>query len=222
MPFQLDPVQARVLGALLEKELATPEYYPLSLNALVNACNQKTNREPVMTLDESAVSQALERLRADKLALILTGRDHRVPKHAHRLYETLNAGTREAALLCVLLLRGPQTGGELRARTQSLHNFEDLDSVQSTLNKLMEREPEPLVARLPRQAGTKEPRYAHLLSGAPLSDAMDLPDAPASVAAPASASGGDRIASLEREVESLRDEIAALRRQFGDFLKQFE
>ena len=162
MDLQLDAVEARVLGALLEKEIATPEYYPLSLNALVNACNQKSNREPVVSYDDDTVETALDTLRAKGLALRSSGRDSRVPKHAQRFTETFNLGRREAAVMCVLLLRGPQTTGELRGRTERLYTFDDLEAVESTLHRLGEME---FVKQLPRQAGFKEPRWAHLLSG---------------------------------------------------------
>src|SRR3954464_1261224 len=162
MDFQLDAVEARVLGALLEKEIATPEYYPLSLNALVNACNQKSNREPVVSYDEDTVEVALEGLRTKGLALGGTGRDSRVPKHAQRFTERFNFGRREAAVLCVLLLRGPQTTGELRGRSERLYTFDDLEAVESTLHRLSEM---GFTKQLPRQPGTKEPRWAHLLAG---------------------------------------------------------
>ena len=210
MPFDLDAVDASVLGALIEKEMSTPDYYPMSLNALTNACNQKTNRDPVLSLDQPAAERALERLRARKLALSRTG-DSRVPKHAHRASETLNLGNPDLVVLCVLLLRGPQTVGELRSRTQNLRAFDDLDAVESCLRRLMERQPEPLVKKLPRQAGMKESRYVHLLCG-------DV-EAVEPAAAP---ERRDRIAELEATVESLTRELRDLRQQFADFRKQFE
>src|ERR1700683_54398 len=175
MGIQLDDVEVRVLGALMEKEVATPEYYPLSLNALVNACNQKSNREPVVAYDEDTVETALDGLRAKGLAVRISGQDMRVPKHAHRLSEVINLGRREAAVLCVLMLRGPQTTGELRGRTERLYQFDDLEAVDACLARLMEWEPEPLVARLPRQVGYKEVRYAHLLSGEPVAISAPVP-----------------------------------------------
>jgi hypothetical protein len=205
---ELDSVEARVLGCLMEKEAATPEYYPLSLNALTNACNQKTNRDPVVSYDDGAVEDALERLRGKGLVLRITGREVRVPKYAHRMTEAFNLGRRESAVLCVLLLRGPQTAGELRQRTASMHAFDDLESVESTLNRLAELEPEPLVKRLERRPGFKEPRHAHLLSGnveetaAPAATAMAEPRR-------------DRVAELEARVD-------ALERAFADFRRQFE
>ncbi len=162
--MNLTPMEARVLGSLVEKDITTPDYYPLSLNALVNACNQKNNREPVMTLDEDAVREALSGLQSQRLAGPASGADSRVTKYEHRLQEVYNFTRGEIAVLCVLLLRGPQTPGELRGRTERMHRFEDLDQVQAALQRLMQREP-PLAALLPRQPGTKEARYAHLMSG---------------------------------------------------------
>ena len=219
MGIQLDDVEARVLGALMEKEVSTPEYYPLSLNALVNACNQKSNREPVVSYDEDTVETALAGLRAKGLAVRLSGHDMRVPKHSHRLSEVINLGRREAAVLCVLMLRGPQTAGELRSRTERLYQFDDLEAVDACLTRLMEWEPEPLVARLPRQVGYKEVRYAHLLSGEP-------PAAPVAAAAPSSPAArenrDDTIARLQATVDRLEEEVAELKRQFGEFKRQFE
>src|SRR3954467_4278676 len=160
----LTPIETRVLGALIEKDITTPDYYPLSLNALVNACNQKSNREPIMNLDEEAVRHALYSLQVKGFAGPAGGADSRVNKYERRLQEVLNLNRRETAVLCVLLLRGPQTPGELRGRTERLHRFEDLDEVQAPLQRLIEHDP-PLAAMLPRQPGTKESRYAHLLSG---------------------------------------------------------
>jgi uncharacterized protein YceH (UPF0502 family) len=160
----LSDIEARVLGALVEKDVTTPDYYPLSLNALVNACNQKSNRDPVMNLDEERVRQAIRGLEKHALAGPADSFDGRVTKYEHRLQEAYNFDRRETAILCVLLLRGPQTPGELRSRSERMHSFDDLSEVESTLQRLMKREP-PLVKILPRQPGTKEARYAHLLSG---------------------------------------------------------
>lgn len=216
MSLQLHSVEVRVLGSLVEKDLATPEYYPLSLNALKNACNQKNNRDPLMNLDEEIVEKALASLRDKKLALMLTGGEHRVPKYAHRISETLNLDNRALAILGVLMLRGPQTLGELRSRTQSLHNFDDLEAVESSLHRLMEREPEPLAKQLPRQSGLKEPRYAHLLSG-------DIAVAEAEAPQPAVLrSDRDRIAALEAEIASLKAEVVDIRRELSEFRRQFE
>jgi len=209
MDWQLDAAEARVLGALLEKEIATPEYYPLSLNALLNACNQKTNREPVVAYDESTVEGALEGLRGKGLATRLTGRDIRVPKHAQRFTEQFNLGRREAALMCLLLVRGPQTVGELRGRSDRLFQFDDLEAVETTLHHLSEL---GMVVRLTRYAGSREARWAHLLAGQP--DAGAEEGQVASVPA-AQLPVADRIAALERE-------LAALRLEFDEFRQRFE
>src|SRR3954447_3525626 len=207
MDFQLDAVEARVLGALLEKEIATPEYYPMSLNALVNACNQKSNREPVVQYDEDTVDVALEILRNKGLALRSTGRDSRVPKHAQRFTEEYNLGRREAAVICVLLLRGPQTTGELRGRTERLYTFDDLEAVEGTLHRLGEM---GFTKQLPRQPGTKEPRWAHLLCGE-----VEVAES-AAAAAPIERgpTDRDRIARLETELAQLRSEFEDFRRRF--------
>jgi hypothetical protein len=213
MGIELDDVEVRVLGALMEKEVATPEYYPLSLNALVNACNQKSNREPVVSYEEDTVETALDGLRTKGLAARISGHDMRVPKHAHRLSEVINLGRREAAVLCVLMLRGPQTAGELRGRTERLYPFDDLEAVDACLTRLMEWQPDPLVARLPRQVGYKEVRYAHLLAGEP----------PATASAPnVRETRDDPVAGLQARVDRLQGEVADLKRQFADFKKQFE
>ncbi|MGA9055464.1 MAG: YceH family protein [Terriglobia bacterium] len=214
---KLHEIEVRVLGSLAEKEITTPDYYPLSLNALINACNQKSNRDPVMALDERVVTQALDSLNEKSLAGQVTSADSRVPKYAHRLQEVFNFDRREMAVLCVLLLRGPQTPGELRGRAERMYQFDDLEVVESALRHLMEREP-PLVKKLARQPGTKESRYAHLLAG-------DVEGWIAPAEAHAVAATGDqdeqRITRLETEVQSLRTEIADLRQQLEDFRKQF-
>src|SRR6201997_2442300 len=197
----LNAVEARVLGVLVEKEITTPEYYPLSLNALVNACNQKNNREPVMHLDEDEVRQALHRLEDNQLAGPRRGSDSRVAKYEHHLQEVFNFTRGEIAVMCVLLLRGPQTPGELRGRTERMHRFEELSDVQSTLQRLMQRE-SPLVMVLPRQPGTKEARYAHLLSG------EVIEARPVETSLP-----GRGTVHLEAEVAALRQEVAQLREQ---------
>jgi len=213
----LTDVEARVLGSLIEKDVTTPDYYPLSLNALVNACNQKSNREPVMNLDEDGVRQALRTLDKNGLAGPADSFDGRVTKYEHRLQEAYNFDRRETAILCVLLLRGPQTPGELRSRSERMHSFDDLSEVESTLQRLMKREP-PLVKILPRQPGTKEARYAHLLSG----DVEAIqPEAKAEMP-PNNSGDEDRIAHLEHQVSQLQNEIADLKREFSAFQKQFE
>src|SRR5580658_3039751 len=218
----LSDVEVRVLGALIEKDITTPDYYPLSLNALVNACNQKNNRDPVMTLDEDAARAALESLQKHRLAGPASGADGRVTKYEHRLQEVFNFDRRETAVLCVLLLRGAQTPGELRGRAERMYHFDDLSDVQVALQKLMSREP-ALVKVLPRQPGTKEARYVHLLSGgqgaavaqeAPTAGAEGKAEAEAlahgSVRRATGRVGGDseRITQLESEVATLRQELA--------------
>ena len=218
MNYSLSDVEARVLGALVEKEITTPEYYPLSLNALINACNQKSNREPVMNLDEDAVRSAIRSLNDQGLTRFASTADSRVGKHEHRLNETFNFHRHEIALLCVLLLRGPQTPGELRTRTERMYAFEDLESVQNALNLLAKREP-PLVKVLPRQPGTKESRYAHLLSRVEETTALAQANGDCPVSA---AAKNDRIAVLEEEIGELRTDVAELKEQFARFRKQFE
>ena len=209
--------EVRVLGALIEKDNTTPEYYPLSLNALVNACNQKSNRDPVMQLNENAVRDALSGLQEHRLAGPAGGADSRVTKYEHRTQEVFNFTRGEVALLCVLLLRGPQTPGELRGRTERMHHFETLDDVQSALQKLMQRQP-PLAKVLPRQPGTKESRYVHLLAGDVA--AAEIPQMTA--AASQDSGDGQRMARLEEEVGALRREVAELRDQLERFRRQFE
>jgi len=216
----LDQIETRVLGALVEKELTTPEYYPLSLNALVNACNQKSNRDPVMNLDEDAVREAMRSLDKKGLAGAADNMVSRVTKYEHRLQEAYNFTRHETAILAELLLRGPQTPGELRSRAERMHKFDDLGIVQSTLQRLMKREP-PLVKLLARQPGMKEARYAHLLSGGVQAAETDTESAPG-VASTSSTAGGDRMARLENQVENLESEIANLKQQFAAFRKQFE
>lgn len=208
-PIHLTAAQARVLGALMEKEATTPEYYPLSSNALVNACNQRSNREPVMSLDEEDVRQALHGLEDKQLAGRARSAEGRVTKYEHWLGEAFNFTRAEGALMCVLLLRGPQTPGELRGRTERIHPFTEIAEVLVGLEKLMQREP-PLVAILPRQPGTKESRYAHLLSG-PVDTLVLL--AAEAASAHDSASRDERIAQLEAAVDELRQEVAALRQK---------
>ena len=215
----LSDVEVRVLGALIEKDVTTPDYYPLSLNALVNACNQKNNRDPVMALGEDAVQAALDSLQAQRLAGPASGADSRVTKYEHRLQEVFNFDRREIAILCVLLLRGAQTPGELRGRTERMYRFEELEDVAATLERLGQREP-ALVAVLPRQPGTKESRYMHLLSGA-----VESAETAASVgqsSATVGSGSSDRIGRLEDEVLVLRKELTEVQRRLEEFRKQFE
>ncbi|HZO53284.1 MAG TPA: YceH family protein [Bryobacteraceae bacterium] len=205
----LDEIEARVLGCLIEKDLTTPDYYPLSLNALVNACNQKSNREPATNYDEQTVLDAIDRLRHKSLATVTTGSEHRVPKYGHRAYETLDLGRREIAVLTPMLLRGAQTLNELKVRTERMYSFDDTDAVLSAIHKLAAHEGGPFAVELPRQTGMRETRYTHLFFGEPA-----MPPAahePAGVPAPRE----DRLAKLEAEVE-------ALKAQFAEFRKQFE
>jgi hypothetical protein len=228
MAFQLTDIEARVLGALVEKEITTPEYYPLSLNALVNACNQKSNRDPVMSLDEDAVRLALRSL-SDQYLTRSAGTDSRVPKYEHRLSDMFNFHRHEIAVLCVMLLRGPQTPGELRTRTDRMYSFEDLDSVHSALNLLMKREP-PLVALLPRQPGTKESRYANLFSGKAVPGSQSVSAEGDQESSRSTSSGpanrntdqSAKIAALESQITILQSELADLKAQFAAFQKQFQ
>jgi uncharacterized protein len=217
----LNDAEVRVLGSLIEKQLTTPEYYPLTLNALTHACNQISNRDPVVAYDEKTVARALESLREKNLAYIFYGSESRVPKYKHVVPEVLHLTPPQVAVMCVLMLRGPQTVGELRGRTTRLHEFKELAEVEATLEELTTRDAPPLVARLPKLPGRKESRYAHLLAG--------MVEVEAEAAAPRMEAAtrevraeNERIASLEATVETLRGEVAELRQQFDDFKKQFE
>lgn len=221
MTLQLSETEVRVLGALVEKEITTPEYYPLSLNALVNACNQKSNRDPVMNLEEDAVRQALRSL-TEQALVRSAGGDSRVAKFEHRLSELYNFHRHEIAVLCVLLLRGPQTPGELRTRAERMYAFADLEAVHSALHHLMRREP-PLAKVLPRQPGTKESRYMHLFSGDSAPAAAVEPERDTEGhSARTDSRDGQRIAQLESEIVELRRELETLREQFAAFQKQFQ
>ncbi len=208
----LTDIETRVLGALVEKQVTTPEYYPLTLNALTLACNQKNNRHPVTAYTENEVAQAVESLREKNLAYVFYGSTSRVPKYKHVMPEVLHLNAAETALMCVLMLRGPQTPGELRGNASRLHEFAGLDEVEETLSGLISHEPDPLVARLPRQAGQKEARFAHLLSG----------DVPLEAPAPAAVERVSSRQSLEQKVDALAAEVEKLRLQFEEFKKQFE
>jgi uncharacterized protein len=228
MPFHLTDIEARALGALIEKDITTPDYYPLSLNALVNACNQKNNRDPVMNLDNASVRQALTTLQEKRMAGPAGGADSRVPKFEHRLQEVFNFDRREVAIVCVLLLRGAQTPGELRGRTDRMYRFEALDDVVSTLDRLAQREP-PLVCMLARQPGTKEYRYMHLFSGEPLEPTVsratleqESSAASSTTPAPSATPPALRLARLEEEVATLRAELSEVQQQLAAFRKQFE
>jgi uncharacterized protein len=214
-PIKLSVAEARALGALIEKEITTPDYYPLTLNALINACNQRSNREPVMDLDEDDTRQALHGLENKGLAGRARSADGRVTKYEHWLGEAFNFSRAETALICVLLLRGPQTPGELRGRTERMHRFEEISEVLAGLQKLKERDPS-LVAVLPRQPGMKEARYAHLLSGPVESTQMLISAASAPNIATTTPEQDDRIAKLETTVAELQREVAALREKIDN------
>jgi uncharacterized protein YceH (UPF0502 family) len=199
----LDPVEVRVLGSLIEKEATTPEYYPLSLNALVNACNQKSNRDPVVDYEADTVENAIERLRHKGFAFIITG-NGRVVKYSQRISETLNLGRRELGVLCTLLLRGPQTLGEIKDRSERMFSFVDLSETESVLQKLGDWQGHELVRKLPRLAGQKEPRYAHLLAGEPSAEVSPPPTA-------TTATG--TVAQLQQELTELRSEFEDVRRR---------
>jgi uncharacterized protein YceH (UPF0502 family) len=217
----LSAPEVRVLGSLIEKQITTPDYYPLTLNALTNACNQLTNREPVVAYDEQTIVRALDGLRDKRLATLFTGAESRVAKYKHTLTDRLLLTPAEIALLTVLMLRGPQTVGELRTRAERLFTFDNLPEVEVALSALATREAQPLAAKLPRQPGTKESRYAHLLSG-PVETASaekSISPEPATVAARAE---NERIVALENEVAALRGELSDLKANFAEFRKQFD
>jgi len=220
MPLSLTAVEARVLGSLIEKEITTPEYYPLSLNALSNACNQKSNREPAMQLEEGEIRKALNHLESQSLVRSIA--ESRATKFAHRLQDVFNFYRPEVAIICELLLRGPQTPGELRTRASRMHPFEDLESVHSALQRLGKREPS-LVTVLPRQPGTKEARYAHLLGEtSPLAAGKPASTEETPEERSSAASDSGEILALREEVAQLRGEVASLQQQFAAFRKQFE
>lgn len=219
MPEKLNEVEARVLGALVEKQLTTPEYYPMTLNALVNACNQKTSRDPVTNYDETTVTQCLDALRDRNLVYVFYGSTSRVPKYKHMLPSVFELDPAQTAVIDVMLLRGPQTLGELRTRTERLFDFQNLGEVQEALDNLMRRD-DPLVVKLPVQPGQKEARFAHLLSGEIDLEALAV----AQASRPARGGGADaeRVEKLEAEVANLREEIESLKATFEEFRKQFE
>jgi uncharacterized protein YceH (UPF0502 family) len=217
----LDEVEVRVLGALVEKQITTPEYYPLTLNALVLACNQKSNRNPVVAYDEETVNRAIEALRNKNLVYVFYGSTSRVPKYKHMMEEVFELSPRELALMCVLMLRGPQTLGELRGRTDRLYDFKGLDEVEEAMRLLSNKEPQALALKLPRQSGQKEVRYAHLLSG---EVSIDYTPEPAGTGTDDHGrhARSDRVKELEQEVETLKSEVNRLRQEFEEFKKQFD
>ena len=213
----LTDIETRVLGSLIEKQVTTPEYYPLTLNALTLACNQKNNRHPVTSYTESQVADAVESLREKNLAYVYYGSTSRVPKYKHVMPEVMHLNHAETALMCVLMLRGAQTVGELRGSASRLHDFSSLEEVEETLNGLISREPEPLVARLPRQPGQKEGRFAHLLSGE-----IDVEALAVETERTPRRSGSEQVEQLEQRVDALTAEVERLKEQFEQFRKQFE
>jgi uncharacterized protein YceH (UPF0502 family) len=219
MPTILTDIEARILGSLVEKQVTTPEYYPLTLNALTLACNQKNNRHPVTSYSDDQVAQALETLREKNLAYVFYGSTSRVPKYKHVMPEVMHLSHPEVAIMCVLMLRGAQTPGELRGNASRLHEFNGLDEIEQTLNALISRD-EPLVVRLPRQPGQKEMRFAHLLSGELDLEAI-VPEAERP-SATTRRSSGEQMERLEQKVDSLTNEVERLRLQFEEFRKQFD
>lgn len=219
METTLNDIEVRILGCLIEKELTTPEYYPLSLNALTNACNQKSNREPVLNLAEEDVVRALDALRF-KQYIVVSADSGRVPKYRHLLAEKMGLLPMELAIMCELLVRGPQTVGELRTRSERMQPFQDLAVVEEVLRELMERE-QPLVTRLTRQPGRKEPRYAHLLAGEP-ETSSEGHSAPPEASRLRVMADNERLSKLEQEIAALRTEVADLRRIMLEFKEQFD
>lgn len=219
MPTILTPTEVRVLGSLIEKQITTPEYYPLTLNALTLACNQKNNRNPVTALTEAEVEQALDSLREKNLAYVFYGSTSRVPKFKH-VADNLHLSPAEVAVMCVLMLSGAQTAGEIRGRAYRLCEVTGLEEIEQTLQALSTKDPEPLVIKLPRQAGQKEARFAHLLAGEVKIEELDGAQ-PVSKQSRKSADA-ERVVSLEHRVETLAAEVEGLRRQFDEFKKQFE
>jgi len=219
VPTTLTPIEVRVLGSLIEKQITTPEYYPLTLNALTLACNQKNNRQPVTALTEAEVEQALDSLRETNLAYVFFGSTSRVPKYKH-VAENLHLSAPELAVMCVLMLSGAQTAGEIRGRAYRLYEVTGLEEIEQTLDALSTKDPEPLVIKLPRQTGQKEARFAHLLAGEVKIEELDS-ERPVSKQTRKSA-GAERVVSLEHRVETLAAEVESLRRQFEEFKKQFD
>lgn len=219
MPQKLTETEARIVGALVEKQLTTPEYYPLTLNALVAACNQKSNREPVVNYNDKTVEAALENLRDRNLVYVFYGSTSRVPKYKHMLPSVYELEPSEVAVLCVLMLRGAQTLGEIRGRSERLYDFRDLGDAQETIDALVSRD-EPLVARLERAPGQKDARYAHLLCGE--EHLAIMAEAAARPAGGGGHAGNERVEKLEQEVESLKSELAEFKDTFDEFRKQFE
>ena len=220
MPINLTPTEVRVLGSMIEKQVTTPEYYPLTLNALTLACNQKNNRSPVTAFTESQVEEALNSLREKNLAYVFHGSTSRVPKFKHVAPEVLHLTPPEMAVMCVLMLSGPQTVGEIRTRGSRLYDFSGLEEVDETLHALGTKDTDPLVMKLPRQSGQKDARFAHLLSGEV--DVEQLAEDQTTGRTTRRSSDAERIEKLEERVETLTSDVEGLRQQFEQFKKQFE
>ncbi|HEY8460895.1 MAG TPA: YceH family protein [Blastocatellia bacterium] len=218
MNATLNEYELRALGALVEKQIATPDYYPMTLNALVNACNQKNHRDPVVSYDETVVARALDSLREKNLAYVFHGAEARAPKYGHLFPKAFDLSEAEIPLMCVLILRGPQTSGELRSRTQHLRSYESLAEVETLLQGLSLRD-NPLVVKLPRQPGSRESRFAHLLGGPVEMERREAPPHQAPSIQQAHA-GNDKIAKLEEEISSLRLELNELKQRFEEFKKE--
>src|SRR5215831_7580580 len=216
----LNEIEVRVLGSLIEKQITTPEYYPLTLNALTAACNQKNNRNPVTSFTDTDVDEALYTLREKNLAYVFHGSTSRVPKYKHVVPEVMHLSPSEVAAMCVLMLSGPQTVGEIRTRGSRMYDFSGLEEVDETLRALAERDSEPLVMRLPRQPGQKDARYVHLLSGTP--DIEELSETVAAERTTRRGGEAERLAAIEQQVQSLTEQVNKLTEQFDAFKKQFE
>jgi uncharacterized protein YceH (UPF0502 family) len=220
----LNEYELRALGALVEKQIATPDYYPMTLNALVNACNQKNHRDPVVSYDETIVAKALDGLRGKNLAYVFHGAEARTPKYGHLFPKAFDLSEAEVPLMCVLILRGPQTSGELRSRTQHLRSYESLAEVEALLQGLSLRD-NPLVVKAARQPGSRESRFAHLLGGPVEIDQREIPQhqvplAPSAPSVQQAQAGNDKTAKLEEEIASLRQELNELKQQFAEFKKE--
>lgn len=220
----LNEYELRALGALVEKQIATPDYYPMTLNALANACNQKNHRDPVVSYDETIVAKALDGLRGKNLAYVFHGSEARTPKYGHLFPKAFDLSEAEVPLMCVLILRGPQTSGELRSRTQHLRSYESLAEVETLLQGLSLRD-NPLVVKAARQPGSRESRFAHLLGGPVEIDQREIPQhqiplAPSAPSVQQAQAGNDKTAKLEEEIASLRQELDELKQQFAEFKKE--
>ena len=221
MPTILSEIEVRVLGSLVEKEITTPEYYPLTLHSLTVACNQRNNRNPVTSYDENTVARALESLREKNLSYVFHGSSSRVPKYKHVMTEVMHLNTPEMAVMGALMLRGPQTMGEVRGNASRFHDFADLEEVETTLNGLISKEPEPMVVRLTRQPGQKDARFVHLLCGPPSPELLMEIEAHSRNSQPRRGES-DKVEKLEGEIERLNEEFQRLQQQFNEFKKQFE